>query len=138
MLNQYIKFCINGGLLAIVAWALQLGIYKLIDGHLVHAYAVASCLTYLPLVIINFLIQKSLIFKRHGLFWRFFIANMMIMLLVTGLSQYCKELIDLLWGAPWGDKGGFMLATAIGSTPSFLLKRYWVFNFLRKNYKECD
>lgn len=127
MLRQYIKFFINGGLLGIVAWGLQLGIYRLIDGEFQYGYAMASCLTFMPLIVVNFLIQKNFIFKKHGLFLKFFVANLSIMLLVMLLSEICKYFLTQELGKMWGERGGFLVASLLGSVPSFLLKKYWVF-----------
>lgn len=127
MLIQYTKFFINGGILGIVAWVLQWFIYKWLNGHSSIEYALATALTYLPLIVINFLIQRRWIFNRAGLFWRFLFANLVIMVLVSILSPLFRSLIDQLFHSPWGDRTGFILAGFTGSIPSFLLKRSWVF-----------
>lgn len=127
MIREYAKFFINGGILGIIAWGLQLLIYRAIASESPYAYALASGLTYLPLVIVNFLIQRGWIFKRPGQFPRFVLANLAIMVLVSVLSPACRYVIDLLVGVPWGDRGGFIVAALLGSIPSFLLKRHWVF-----------
>lgn len=69
MLVQYLKFFINGGILGIAAWVLQWLIYKGINGNSAIAYGFATALTYVPLVIINFMIQRKWIFNSTGLFW---------------------------------------------------------------------
>lgn len=127
MFHQYLKFFFNGGILGIVSWALQIGIYKAIGGDSGFAYAIASVLAYLPLVLINFFVQKAWIFKRDGLFKKFVAANLAIMILVSLLSPFCRTLIAAIFGTPWGDRGGFILAALLGSIPSFLIKRHWVF-----------
>jgi putative flippase GtrA len=80
MLVQFFKFFVNGGILGIAAWGLQWLIYKVIKGDSATAYSVATALTYLPLVVVNFLIQRRWIFNRPGLFWRFVLANLVIMI----------------------------------------------------------
>lgn len=127
MLIQYSKFFVNGGLLGVVAWGLQLLIYRAINANTAAAYSLATALTYAPLVLINFMIQRTWIFNRPGLFWRFVLANLFIMALVSLLSPLCRHIINQLLGYPWGDRSGFLIAALIGSIPSFLLKRTWVF-----------
>lgn len=127
MLREYVKFSINGGLLGLVAWWLQQSIYLGLGGATPEAYLLASALTYLPLVLVNFYIQRRWIFFRPGLFWRFVLANLAIMLLVSVLSPWCWRLVDLIVGPPWGERSGFAVAAVIGSVPSFLIKRHWVF-----------
>jgi len=126
--RQYLKFFINGGILGVVSWGLQLIIYRSIGGESSMAYSIATALTYMPLIVINFLIQRSWIFKRDGLFLKFIAANLLIMLLVTLFSPICRLAITWVAGAQWGDLGGFALAAITMSIPSFFLKRIFVFN----------
>jgi putative flippase GtrA len=127
MLAQYLKYFLNGGVLGIAAWGLQWLIYKALSGNSATAYGIATALTYMPLLVINFMIQRRWIFNRTGLFWRFVTANLAIMILVSLLSPLCRYSVDQLFGSPWGDRGGFITAALLGSIPSFLLKRIWVF-----------
>lgn len=128
IIRQYIKFFVNGSILGVVSWGLQTIIYRAIGGDSGMAYAVATALTYMPLIVVNFIIQRSWIFQREGLFWRFVAANLLIMLLVSLLSPLCRLLITWVAGAEWGDRGGFALAAIAMSIPSFFLKRLFVFN----------
>ncbi|MDD2768528.1 MAG: hypothetical protein PHT19_07320 [Methylococcus sp.] len=127
MILEYTKFFVNGGILGVIAMGLQMLIYRLLGGDSAAFYALASALTYAPLVTINFMIQRTWIFNRPGLFPRFVSANLGIMLLVSLLSPICSQVIDLAAGAPWGERGGFALAALLGSIPSFFIKRHWVF-----------
>lgn len=124
---QYIKFFINGGILGLIAIVMQSAIYRFIDINSEVAYGFASVVTYMPLIAINFLIQKNYIFKKNGLLIRFVIANLIIMALVSLLAMILKGWLNILLGYPWGDRGGFILAALIGSIPSFILKKTWVF-----------
>lgn len=128
MIRQYVKFFVNGGILGAVSWGLQVIIYRAIGGDSGLAYGVATALTYFPLIVVNFLIQRRWIFKQKGLFWRFVVANLSIMLLVTMFSPLSRLLITWAAGAQWGDMGGFALAAIAMSVPSFFLKRFFVFN----------
>jgi putative flippase GtrA len=92
------------------------------------AYGVASALTYLPLLLINFVIQRSWIFKKQGYFWRFAIVNLSVMVLVSLLAPVCRMLIASFGGAEWGDKGGFALASVLMAMPSYHAKRMFVFS----------
>ena len=126
--RQYIKFLVNGGILGIVSWVLQIAIYRAIGGNTSMEYAMATALTYMPLVIINFLIQRKWIFKQEGLFWRFVAANLTIMVLVSVFSPFFRALIISVASVEWGDRGGFALAAIVMSIPSFFFKRFFVFN----------
>ncbi|MDR0478062.1 MAG: GtrA family protein [Desulfobulbaceae bacterium] len=126
ILFQFVKFLINGGLLGLVAVAAQALLYRLCgDGSF--AYALASALTYGPLILINFIIQQSWIFKRSGCLWRFVVINLLMMLLVSLLSSLCKLAIDLIFWSPWGARYGFLVASLLGAIPSFLAQKRFVF-----------
>ena len=127
MIKEYAKFFVSGGVLGVIAWGLQLLFYRTLGGDSAATYMLASAMTYAPLVVVNFMIQRAWIFNRPGLFPRFVLANLAIMLVVSLLSPLCRQLIDLITGAPWGDRGGFIMAALLGSIPSFLIKRHWVF-----------
>lgn len=127
MIHQYLKFFVNGGILGAVSWVLQIIIYRAIDGDSGLEYAVATALTYVPLIVVNFLIQRRWIFKKEGLFLRFVAANLLIMLFVSLFSPLCRLLVTWAAGAEWGDRGGFALAAIAMSVPSFLIKRFFVF-----------
>ncbi|MGC3987896.1 MAG: GtrA family protein [Pseudorhodoferax sp.] len=127
MLIQYAKFFINGGILGVVAWGLQLLIYKGLGGSTALAYGAASVLTYIPLIVVNFLIQRAWIFDKPGVFWRFVLANLSIMVLVSLLSMLLRSAMNRMGAGNAGDHLAFLVAALLGSVPSFLLKRKWVF-----------
>jgi putative flippase GtrA len=125
--RQYFWFCINGGILGIVSLVLQALIYRAIGLNTGLAYGVATALTYVPLVVVNFVIQRRWIFKKNGLFWRFVLANLSIMVLVSLSAPICRLMIASVAGVEWGDKLGFALAAVAMSIPSYFAKRLLVF-----------
>jgi hypothetical protein len=124
---QFFLFFTNGIILGFVSLLLQGAIYNAIGNNSSLAYGVATFLTYLPLVFINFIIQREWIFKKHGTFWRFLISNLSIMAMVSLLAPICRMLITDLVSAEWGDKCGFALAALCMSVPSYYAKRFFVF-----------
>lgn len=126
--RQYFWFFVNGGILGLISMGMQSVIYQAVGVRSGLAYAFASMLTYVPLIIINFIIQRRWIFRRNGLFWRFVLANLSIMVLVSLFSPLFRLLITWGVGIEWGDRVGFALAAIVMSIPSFLLKRVFVFN----------
>lgn len=131
-MRQYLFFFINGCVLGMFAWALQIQLYKLMGSGGLVAYAVATALTYAPLIVANCMIQRYLIFRMHGLFIRFLLSSLFIMVLVSLVSPAFKQLIDLVLGVPFGEQGGFAVAAVLGSIPSFLLNKFWVFRGCEK------
>lgn len=113
--------------MALLAWGLQLLFFNLLGGKSASAYAVAAALTYVPLIPLNFVIQRKLIFRLPGVFSRYLLACVVNALAVTILSPVCRFLIDRGFGLSMGDYAGFVLASLIGATLSFLLMRHFVF-----------
>ena len=127
LLERYVKFLVNGGLLGLAAWGLQAALFQLFGAANDRLYSVASLLTYIPLILFNFAIQKRWIFTAPGRLSRFIIANAVIMLAVSALSPLCREFLAWIGGSSAGDRWGFALAALIVATPSFLLSHYFVF-----------
>ncbi|WP_353411671.1 hypothetical protein [Arenicella sp. 4NH20-0111] len=128
MIKQYAKFFLNGIAISIIAWLLQQFLYRVMPQGSGHYYALASVLTLIPIIGLNFLIQSKFIFNEAGQVKRFIVADIAILALVTALSPICRLLIDVLLGAPWGTQLGFISAAFIASIPSFIIRRYWVFS----------
>lgn len=102
-------------------------IYQIIGISSSFAYAFASMLTYVPLIVINFIIQRRWIFQRDGLFWQFVLANLSIMILVSLFSPFARMIVTWVVGVEWGDRSGFAIAAIVMSIPSYFLKRFFVF-----------
>ena len=124
---QYIKFFVNGGVIGIISLGLQAVIYRATGLESSLVYALASAVTYVPLIVINFIIQRKWIFQRVGMFGRFVLANLAIMFLVSLFAPLCRLLISWYAGAEWGDRGGFALASIALAIPSFFLNSIFVF-----------
>lgn len=125
--RQYTRFLINGGVIGLIAWAVHTNLLFLFSENSSISYAIASFITYVPLVLLNFFIQRRLIFCAGGYLSRFIVASILIMFLVSILSPICRQILVWLWGEIIGNGGGFVLAALIGATPSFLLSKYFVF-----------
>lgn len=127
VLKEYVKFFINGGALGLLAWGGQLSLYHLFGGTSDQMYAVASVIAYIPLVLVNFMIQRAWIFKVSGVLTRFVAANLGVMLLVALTAPVASHGVNTMIGHPWGERVGFAVASLFCSIPSFLIKRHWVF-----------
>lgn len=131
-LRQFFFFLINGGLLGVAAWFAQLQIFELLGGDRSRAYGLASLIVYPPLIVVNYLIQRNLIFSIRGSFPRFVIANLGIMVLVSGLSALIWQLLSHLGLPALADQASFVLAALLGAIPSFVVKKFWVFRGVQR------
>lgn len=106
---------------------LQEFLYSIIKNSSPYSYGAATALTYLPLILINFLVQQGLIFHRPGRFTRFIIVNLLVMLFVSFLSVVLNKYINGYSSHLFKINSGFLLAALIGSVPSFLLSKKLVY-----------
>ena len=127
-LARYLKFLVNGGVLGLASWCLQMFFFHLLGRENSDSYSLASFLSYVPCVLLNFSIQRRLIFIAPGCFSRFVLANIFMTLVVSALSPICREALVSVGGVGLGDHGGFILASLISATPSYLLSHFFVFN----------
>jgi putative flippase GtrA len=125
--RPYFWFFVNGCFLGFISMGVQSIIYQFIGIRSGFVYAFASMLTYIPLIVINFIIQRRWIFQRDGLFWRFVLANISIMILVSLFSPFARMVVTWAVGVEWGDRAGFAIAALVMSIPSYFLKRFFVF-----------
>ena len=79
------------------------------------------------MVFLNLFIQRRLILGMNSPLIRFLLAQLFIMASTSFLSPVCRTVIELIATREYGDKLGFALASIIGSVPSFLFNKYWVF-----------
>lgn len=127
-------FFINGILVTLLTWALQYFIFIQFADRDSWGYALSTAIAFIVVLIINFLIQRSLIFKQQGLFRKYLLTDLFILLLVTILAPVCRLLLSAVITPEIGDKGGFLMAGLIASVPSFIIKKMWVFDGLGKAY----
>ena len=125
--HQFFFFLINGVLLGFLALGFQIGVYWLLGSSGNFAYAIASAITYIPLIAINFVIQRALIFHAEGVLTRFIMASIFIMFLVSTLSALAHDIIGKFFGVTFSTYISFGLASLLGAAPSFMLSKLWVF-----------
>ena len=126
--KEYVKFFINGGILGLVAWGGQYAIYHFIVNNDYYTYALSSAFAYVPLVLINFSLQRIWIFRVNGSLFRFIVANLLMMIAVSFVAVLMNYLINLKFNQAWAERLGYPIASLIVSVPSFFLKRNWVFS----------
>ena len=125
--SKYLKFLIVGGSLGICSLFLQRIFFKLLGGSSSFEYMFATLLSYIPLVILNFFIQKKWVFKSRGRIIKFFVANMFIMMMVSSSSPILRLFMNNFFSQLTADKYAFAVTAIFMSIPSFLIKKNFVF-----------
>lgn len=124
---------LNGAILGVFSIFIQKTIYYLLEGKLIFSYATSSALTYSILVGVNFIIQKKLIFERDGLFYKFLLSNLLILLLVSSLAEVILLLFTVADQEMLGEHFAFVTAALLGAYPSYLVKKNFVFPKMSEN-----
>lgn len=126
--SKYLKFLIVGSFLGICSIFLQRLFFILLGGNTSFEYMSATALTYLPLLFINFFLQKKWVFRSSGMILKFFVANLSVMLMVSSCSPLVRLFISSFFSQSTADKYAFGLAAIFMSIPSYLIKKNFVFN----------
>lgn len=127
--NKFFKFIINGGLIGLVSWFLQLCIYTLLESYLSYLdnkMLISVYAAFVVSVIISFHSLKKFVFKSRGYIYRFFIVTTLIVSIVGFLT----ELIFALFfsASPFFSiYFSYPLAALLVAPLSFLSQKHMVF-----------
>ena len=125
--REFFYFLVNGSILGGVLLILQFIIYKILGDSSDFAYISSIVLSYIPLIFINFFLQRKIIFKKDGIFVKFLLSNIFIMLMISSISPFTRQLISSIFGGHYGDYFGLIVTVAFLTIPSFLIVKFWVF-----------
>ncbi len=127
-IGQFLRFFINGGVMGLLSWALQLIIFNtLMKLHIpaTHAIYLSILTSFLFILLVNFVSQKNFVFKQNGNFFKFafisFLAISAVSLVASALMVYLQEKVILHWLI-------YPFSALALSPIVFLLKKRCVFN----------
>jgi len=126
---RFSLFLLNGAILGILTAGLQ----KILNGHIqnfsAHHEAISSALAITPFIFINFILQKTIIFRTKGCIYRFIISNGIVMILVSVTVEIYQNIgIINFNGLQYNPS--FVLAALSVAPISYLMKKYFVFKVL--------
>ncbi|MBT5400537.1 hypothetical protein HOL24_08355 [bacterium] len=127
VVREFFYFLVNGSILGVVFLILQFIVYKILGDSSDFAYVSSIILSYIPLIFINFFLQRRIIFKKDGIFVKFLLSNIFIVLIISSISPFSRQLISSIFGLHYGDYFGLIATVAFLSIPSFLIVKFWVF-----------
>ena len=125
--REFFYFLVNASILGVVFLILQFIVYKILGDPSDFAYVSSIILSYIPLIFINFFLQRKIIFKKDGIFVKFLLSNIFIMLMISSISPFTRQLISSIFGSHYGDYFGLIATVAFISIPSLLIVKFWVF-----------
>lgn len=125
--REFFYFLINASILGVIFLILQFIVYKILGDSSDFAYIASIIFSYIPLIFINFFLQRKIIFKKDGIFVKFLFSNIFIMLMISSISPFTRQLISSIFGSHYGDYFGLIATVGFISIPSFLIVKFWVF-----------
>ena len=126
--TKYFSFLINGFLLGIVSWLLQIYLFSIFpEGNFSYISSVAIS-TFL-VIILNFFIQSKIIFKRKGSMLPFILFSFFMLVSISILSNIFKWIFDNFFEmySEYLIYFAYPLAAMILSFISFLLMNCFIF-----------
>lgn len=122
---QFIFFLVNGVILGLITFIFQYVVDLELRPLFVYHQLLSTIVAMTPLMFINFLTQKNLIFKKKGSFPKFILSNLFIMFLVSTASELFNKFNIFIF---YDFNLNFLFAALIISPTSFLIKKYFIFS----------
>lgn len=125
--RQFAFFVVNGGMIGILCWGLQLGCYHALGQSGTAAYWTSAMAASAIGITINFQIQRRFIFARHGNFWLFALAATGVSIVVSFAAVMGRDVLALFFDPSTAARFGYV-AGALAIAPfSFALKKFVIF-----------
>ena len=127
--SGFIYFMINGGSIGLFSWVLQLLLYystEFIDFPNAYRVTFSVWASFVVVMVINFITQKKLIFKRRGSFLRFGLSTTFLIFCVSVLSAFLYGLIEPL-NVGYAEIFSYPLSALIFAPIAYYIKSKFVF-----------
>lgn len=126
---RFLLFLINGGILGLLTFICQNLLNNFLNLFTKYSQFFSSLIIIIPFVFLNYYSQKKIIFKKKGSISLFFGTNLLIMLLVSTLTQLLEFFSSLTFYYDGYKINLCFIISALTIAPlSFFLKKKYVFN----------
>ena len=122
---QFFSFLANGLILGVITFIFQHVVDLELKSSFIYHQLLSTIIAMTPLMFINFLSQKKLIFKKNGSFPKFILSNLFIMLLISTASELFNRFNIFIF---YDLNLNFLFAALIISPTSFFIKKYFIFS----------
>jgi putative flippase GtrA len=118
---------VNGGMIGLMCWALQLAFFHGLGRNGALAYWVSALAASAIGIAVNYRIQRRFIFARHGNFWAFAAAATLMSVSVSFAAVAAREWLATFAAEATATRLGYVVG-ALGLAPvSFALKKLVIF-----------
>jgi hypothetical protein len=130
--NQFLRFIFNGGFFGLISWALQIYIFESIKNFylplsLDMQYSISVMITFSVVVILNYLAQKKLVFRRaKGSIQKFIVSSIFVIAIVAIISYILHNIFNIT-GYERFVVFAYPLAAMITAPLAFIIKKFFVF-----------
>ena len=125
--HQFVLFMFNGGVIGLLCWALQLGIYSAAGVSGTSGYWFSALLASAIGIIINYQIQRRLIFARKGNFWLFAAAATAVSIAVSFAAVAGRQWLGLFFEPPIATRFGYAVGALAIAPLSCVIKKFLIF-----------
>lgn len=125
--RQFVLFAINGGLIGLLCWSLQLAFYAALNGDSNGAYWVSAVLASAIGVAINYQVQRRFIFGRDGSFVAFAIAATAMTITVSFAATGARWGLIHCCDAETANRLGYAVGALLVAPLSFTIKKFLIF-----------
>ena len=121
-------FVINGGVLGILTYLIQNFLNQSLANFAEYRNFVSSFVVIIPFVFLNFFIQRKIIFRVRGRFFRFVCANFFVLFMVSLLTEISFRIypVEIIFN-DFSYHLKFIVVALVMMPVSFILKRNYVF-----------
>ncbi len=125
--RQFAFFMVNGGFIGLLCWGMQMGIFLAVGLPGSVAYWFSSLVASAIGIVVNYHIQRHLIFGRHGSFWLFALAATVVSIVVSFAAVVARDVLALYFEATTAARFGYMVGALAIAPFSFVLKKFVIF-----------
>jgi putative flippase GtrA len=122
------KFIINGIVLGLLTYLSQDYVNNALSDSTEYHQLISSVIVILPFILLNFYAQRTFVFQRNGGVFKFFVANITVMLLISTGSYLLNNLgLGIVTVFQTSFNLSFVFAAVVCFPISYSLKRFYVF-----------
>ena len=127
-IKLFMLFMMNGGVLGLLTYLIQNFLNQFLTNFAEYRNFISSFIVIIPFVFLNFFIQRKIIFRVSGRFFRFVCANFFVLFMISLLTEISFRIypVEIMFN-DFPYHLNFIFVAIVMMPVSFILKRNYVF-----------
>jgi len=127
-MKLFTLFMMNGGVLGLLTYLIQNFLNQFLTNFAEYRNFISSFIVIIPFVFLNFFIQRKIIFRVSGRFFRFVCANFFVLFMISLLTEISFRIypVEIIFN-DFPYHLNFIFVALVMMPVSFILKRNYVF-----------